>query len=157
MKKKLLVLPTLFLILAFLLQGCSGTIDRTGFMSPVKIQIPNGVKNDTATVSFVKSSEKLINALSDRVENIARNGKDLIGKQEEDMTMMEKIKMTKLSVQFFAAGGSLAKELVSVQNYIENKQKQGVNETDMKAYKTVEKALENRINQLNNKYKNLFK
>ncbi len=145
------------LIFLFILQSCgSGRIDRTGFMKPVKIDIPNDVKNDKETVSFVKSSEKLINALSDRMENVAINGKDLLAKKSEDMSVLEKIKMTKLSVQFLSIGKSLSDELVKIQHYIEKKHNEGVSENDMKVYEAVEKALEKRINALDNKYKNLI-
>ena len=157
MKKLITSVSVLLLVvLSVSLQSCSGKIDRTGFMPPVKIRIPNDVKKDAATVSFIKSSEKVINELSDRVENIARNGKDLLKKNEEDMSVMDKIKMTKLSVQFIAAGSSLANELEKIQQYVEKKQEDGVSETDMKAYEAVEKALEKRINQLDEKYKNLY-
>ncbi len=158
MKKLIISVSVLLLVvLSVSLQSCSGKIDRTGFMPPVKIRIPNDVKKDASTVSFIESSEKVINELSDRIENIARNGKDLLNKNEKDMSVMDKIKMTKLSVQFIAAGSSLANELEKIQQYVEKKQEDGVSETDMKAYEAVEKAVEKRINQLNDKYKNLYK
>ena len=146
----------LLMVLSVSLQSCSGKIDRTGFMPPVKIRIPNDVKNDAAIVSFIRSSEKVINALSDRMENIAVNGKDLLGKKDKDMSVMDKIKMTKMSVQLLSVGASLTNELVKIQHYIEKKQKEGISETDLKAYDAVEKALEKRIDALNNKYKNLI-
>ena len=154
-KYRLSMLPLLFLMTAALLQSCSGKIDRTGFMPPVKIQIPEDAKADKATVEFVKSSEILINALSDKIEDIATNGKELLAKKDQDMTLMDNLKMTKLSVQFLSAGKSLTDELTKVQQYIEQKQKEGVSEADMKVYEAVEKTLENRINQLNKKYKDL--
>lgn len=152
---KFSLLPGLFFLAIIMLQSCSGKIDRTGFMPPLKIKIPNDVKKDVSTVEFINSSEKVINELSDRVENIARNGKGLLNKKEEDMSMMEKIKMTKLSVQFLSAGKSLADALAKIQSYVEKKQKEGVSNADMKAYEAVEKAMEKRINDLNKKYKDL--
>jgi len=154
---KIVLWSILFLMLLPALQSCTGNhIDRTGFMPPVKIRIPNDVKKDAATVSFIKSSEKVINELSDRMENIAVNGKGLFGKNEQDMTMMDKIKMTKLSFQFLSAGTSLVNELDKIQHYVDTKEREGVSEADLKAYETVEKALEKRINALNNKYKDII-
>ncbi len=145
------------LVLAVILQNCSSLpVDRTGFLPPVKIRISNGVMKDTATANFVKSSEKVINELSDRMENVARNGKELLRKKDEDMTVMEKINMTKLSVQFMAVSNSLANEMEKIQHYIDEKQTKGISKMDLKAYESVEKAIEKRINDLNNKYKDLI-
>lgn len=124
-------------------------------MPPVKIQVPKEVESDTAVMSFVNASQKVINEYSDKMENVATKGKDLLNKKEEDMSLMEKIRMTKLSVQFMSAGTSLVKELEKIQRHIE-KTKEGVSKTDMKVYEAVEKALENRINALNIKYKNII-
>jgi len=156
MKKTGVAIPAIMLLLFAVLQSCSKHLDRTGFMPPVKIHIPNDAKKDSSTVAFVKSSEKVINELSDRVENIAMNGKDLFGKNEEDLSVMDKIRMTKLSVQFLAAGNSLVTELENIQRYIDKKQEEGVSETDLKAYEAVEKAIEKRIRKLNKKYKHLI-
>lgn len=157
MKKTRFIIPFVFLIVLPLFQGCtSKPIDRTGFMSPVKITIPNDVKQDKTTVAFVKSSEKLINALSDRMEYIAMHGKDLLNKKEEDMSVMDKIQMTKLSVQFLSVSKDLAMEMDKIQKYVEKKQEEGVSASDMKVYEAVEKALEKRIEKLNNKYKHLI-
>ena len=155
MKNRITILSGLFLIVLPFLQSCTGKIDRTGFMAPVKIQVPKEVKNDTAVMSFVNASQKVINEFSDKMENVATKGKDLLNKKEEDMSVMEKIRMTKLSVQFMSAGTSLGLELEKIQRYIVKKQKEGVNKADMKAYEAIEKALEKRINALNEKYKDL--
>jgi hypothetical protein len=155
-RKTLFIISFIMLSLPFF-QSCStGTINRKGFLPPVKISIPNEVKNDTATVSFIHSSEKIINEFSDRMEDIASNNQDLLKKKQEDMSVMDKIKMARVSVQFLAVGGSMANELVKIQQYVDRKQKEGVSENDMKAYKEVEKVVEKRINDLNNKYKNLI-
>lgn len=138
------------------MQGCINHIDRTGFLPPVKIQIPDKVKKDTATVNFIRSSEKVINELSDKMEYVALNGKEILNKKDQDLTVMDKIKMTKLSVQFMSAGSSLVNEMEKIQHYIDQKQKKGISKMDLKAYEAVEKAIEKRINQLNKKYKKLI-
>jgi hypothetical protein len=157
MKKNLLNIPLLFLIVLPLFQGCtSKPIDRTGFMPPVKIQIPRDAKQNKTTADFVKSSEKLMNTLSDRIEYIAMNGKELLNKNEEDLTVMDKIQMTKLGIQLLSVNKDLVSEMDKIQKYVEKKQKEGVSASDMKAYEAVEKAFEKRIEKLNNKYKKLM-
>ena len=147
----------LFIALSVSLLSCSKPIDRTGFMPPVKIRIPNDLKNDAATLAFIKSSEKVINDFSDQIENLAVNGKDILSKKEDDLSIMDKIKLTKMSIQFLAVGNSLANELEKIQKYIDKKQEEGISESDMKVYNALEKATEKRIQDLNEKYKYLIK
>jgi len=157
MKKLKTIIPILSFFMAMIfLQGCINHIDRTGFLPPVKIQIPNKIKKDTATVNFIRSYEKVINELSDKMEYVALNGKEILNKKDQDLTVMDKIKMTKLSVQFMSAGSSLVNEMEKIQRYIDQKQKKGISKMDLEAYGAVEKAIEKRINQLNKKYKKLI-
>ena len=146
----------LLVVLMASLQSCSRPIDRTGFLPPVKITIPDDVKNDSATLVFIKSSEKVINNLSDRMEDIAVNGKNILSKKEDDLSVLDKIKLTKMSVQFISVGNSLANELEKVQKYVNRKQEEGITETDLKVYRNLEKAIEKRIAELNKKYKHLI-
>ena len=146
------LLPALFLVFAALLQSCNSKPDRTGFMPPVKIKVPAEVKQDREVMKFVNSSEKVINELSDKMERAAIQGKDLFNKPEEDMTFMEKMKMTKLGLEFLSCSKSMYEELSEIQRYIERKQKEGAGKADMKAFEAVESTLEKRINDLNRKY-----
>ncbi len=146
------ILPVLFLIFVTLFTGCKSKVDRTGFMPPVKIQVPAEVKQDREVMRFVNSSEKVINELSDKMERAATDGKDLFMKDEKDMTLMEKMKMTKLGLEFLSCSKSMAEKLLEIQRYIETKQKEGVSGADMKAFEAVENTLEKRINDLNRKY-----
>ena len=158
MKQKLSGILLSLIALAILLSSCSHPVpeSRKGFLPPVSIRIPQKVKKDSTTVTFIHASEKVINELSDQVEYIALNEKELLQKDKGDLSVMEKIEVAKLSMQFIAAGNSLLNELDKIQQYIEQKQKEGISNVDLEAYKSVEKAIESRIKQLNQKYKNLI-
>ncbi len=121
-----------FFIVLFFFTGCTGKIDRTGFLQPVTIKIPNDIKNDKQKVEFIKSSEKIINELSDRIENIARNYNELLNKKEEELTVVDKIKLTKISVELISAGKSLTYELNKINEHTEKKQEERINESDLK-------------------------
>jgi hypothetical protein len=147
----------LLLALAIGMQSCTHhPVDRTGFLPPVKIKIPPSVKKDSATVRFIRSSEKVINTLSDKMEYLAKNGKGLLNKKDNELSVMDKLNMAKLSMEFMAAGSSLASEMEKIQQYIDKKEKEGVSKNELKPYKSVEKAIEKRMNALNKKYKNLM-
>ena len=54
-----------------------------------------------------------------------------------------------------SAGKLLTDELNKINEHMEKKQEEGINESDLKIYEIVEKAIEKRINQLDEKYKYL--
>ena len=149
----------LFLLILLLatLAGCTHqSVDRTGFLPPLKIRIPREARKDPATVAFVRSSEVLINSLSDKMEYIAANGRDILVKNEADLTVLDKIKLVKMNLELVSVSESLIDEMDKIQDYVEKKEKEGVSRSDLKAYEAVEKAIEKRISQLNKKYKKLI-
>ncbi len=150
------VISIFFLIFLFM-QSCVNHIDRTGFLPPVKIEIPQVSKNDKNAVEFIKTSETIINTLSDKMEAIAREGFKIVNKEKDQRSVIDKVKMAKLSIDFFSDGNKLNDEMEKIQKYIENKQNNGINESELQAYEAVEKAFENRVLQLNKKYNKLFK
>ena len=156
--KKLRLITTFAIVFIspFLFHSCSGKIDRSNFLPPVKIEIPDDVKNDKETVDFIKSCENDINKLSDKVEYVINQEKDVVAKNENDLTFFEKIKLIKLKMELMSAGSSMADELEKIKKYIDKKQKEGVSNADLKAYKVIEEALVKRITLLNEKYE-IFK
>lgn len=150
-------LVLLLLLFSLLLQHCTHQpVNRKGFLPPVKIRIPREARNNPATVAFVKSSEALINTLSDKVEYLAVQGKALLNKNTDDLSVIDKIKLAKVNVEMLSAGNSLIEKMDKIQEYVKKKEKEGVSRNDLKAYEAVEKAIEKRINQLNKKYKKLM-
>ena len=156
MKKNLkMTTLTIVFILPFIFQSCSEKVERGSFLPPVKIEIPNDVKNHKETVDYIKSCEKDINELSDRVEYILSSEKSILDKDEKDITLFDRIKLIKLNIELMSAGSSMADELEKVRKYIDNKK--NVSNADIQAYKEIEKTLVKRITLLNDKYKYLNK
>ncbi len=150
-------LVLLLLIFSFLLQNCTHQpVDRTGFLPPLKIRIPREARKDPATVAFVRSSEVVINTLSDKMEYIAANSQDILVKDDTDLTALDKIKLIKMNLELVSVSESLIDEMDKIQDYVEKKEKEGVSQSDLKAYEAVEKAIEKRISQLNRKYNKLI-
>lgn len=159
-KRSLITLSSagVFVLVMMLMSSCShhAPMNRKGFLPPVSIRISSKVKKDSAAVAFIRASEKVINELSDRVEYIAQNEKDLLQKDNDDLSVMEKLKVAKLSIEFLSAGNSLLNELDKIQQHIDQKQKKGISDADLEAYESIEKAIEQRIERLNQKYKSLI-
>lgn len=156
LKFRTVIFICLSFIMSVITNSCVNNIDRTGFLPPVRIEIPQASQKNKKAVEFIKSSEKIINSLSDKMEAVAKDGLEIVNKKNQQ-TVLDQIKMAKLSIDFFSDGNKLNDEMQKIQNYIDSKQKRGINESELQAYKAVEKAFENRVLQLNKKYNKLFK
>jgi polyhydroxyalkanoate synthesis regulator protein len=152
--KSLVLLFTINLILV----SCGSKTDRdSDFLPLVKIQIPEEIKGDQELVDLIKSSEKSINEFSDNIERLAVDGKDILSKKEEDYTLTDGLKAGKLMLQFVSNSTQMTSAMQNFTTYVEKKQEQGIiNEQQYKALEQVGKSLENRIDQINKKYKNYF-
>ena len=154
---------TLLLFLAsIILTACSGDKNKrnSDFLAPIEIAIPDEIKDDAGLVDLVKSSEKSINEFSDNIEKMLIEGEDLIQKTkkgEEESSMMDKLKVGKMMVDFASNSTQIVTTMENFDTYVQEKQKQGeVNDAQLKALKQTGKAFKNRMSELNKKYKYLL-
>lgn len=148
----------LLLTLNMFLISCGSKSERSpDFLPPVKIQIPAEVQDDQELVDLIKSSEKSINEFSDNIERLAVDGKEILSKEEEDYSLTDGLKAGKLMMQFVSNSTQMASTMQDFGNYVDKKQSQGmISEQQYKALEEVSKTLEDRIDQINNKYKDYF-
>ena len=152
----------LFFLASIILAACSGDKNKrnSDFLAPIKIAIPDEIKDDAELVNLVKSSEKSINEFSDNIEKMLIDGEDLIQKTkkgEEESTMMEKLKVGKMMVDFASNSKEIVNTMEKFDTYVQEKQKQGeVNDAQLKALEQTGKAFKNRMNELNKKYKHIL-
>lgn len=148
-----------FLFIAVLLNSCGDNKNEErnkDFLTPLKIEIPTELAENTEAVEFIQSSESAINEFSDNIEELAIEGKDILSKKTEELDAMDKIKLGKMAIHFVSNSTQMASALQNVQLYIENAESNGLKESQIKTLENVEKAMENRITEINNKYKNYF-
>jgi hypothetical protein len=147
----------MLLLLPFMLQNCSSHYENPDYLPSLKIKIPQDAKKDSALVSFILSNEKVINELSNQFEDVAQEIGWYSGKDENDLTLMDKMKLVKLGVNFYTISDQLSEEKRIIDHYVEKKRLENINEADISAYLAVKKALEKRVEELNKKYKNITK
>ncbi len=156
---KFLIKKTLsVLLIGILFISCSTKNKRnSNFLPPLSINIPEEIKSDTELVEVIKSSEKAINELSDNIEQLAIDGKDVLEMKEENRGLMDNLKMGKLMVQFVSNSTKLTKLIDDFDNYKKKQTSQGLmNDTQLKALEKVGESFGNRMKQINEKYKNYF-
>jgi t-SNARE complex subunit (syntaxin) len=150
------VTTTLFAVLfiTVLISSCtSGKKRDADFLPPMKIEIPDEIKGDKDLVEIVESSEKAINEFSDNIERIAVDGKDVLNKKDEDLTLMDQMKIAKMAVEFISNSTQMAQALDQFNSYVEKKQSQGIiNDAQLKALEQVELSFEKRMEQIETKY-----
>ncbi len=153
MKKTTTTLIALFLVAIFITSCSSGRKRDADFLPPLKIEIPNEIKGDKELVDVVQASEKAINEFSDNIERIALDGKDILNKEDEDLTLMDKMKMAKMAVEFISNSTQMAAALEKFDTYAKSKEEQGIiNDTQLKALEQVELSFEKRMNEIETKY-----
>ena len=154
MKNTIIIL----LISSALLAACSNSNKRNvSFLPPLKISISDEIKRDEELVDVIKSSEKAMNELSDNMEQLIIEGKDIYTKKQEDLSLMEQLKVGKLMVEFVSNSTQMAATIEKFDTYVETQKSQElINDTQLKALEEVGVAFQKRINDINEKYKNYF-
>ena len=150
----------LTLIVLFLgaLFSCEKKIDRNPeFLPPFSIEIPKELEENQEAVAFIRSSEKTLNEFSDRIEELVYEGKDILNKDPESLTLGEKLTAGRLAVQFVTNSSQMTNEMQKVNRYIEKARSKGWDESQIAALKTVEQAMEDRLDQIEKKYGSYFK
>jgi glycerol-3-phosphate responsive antiterminator len=151
---------TIFLLLIVLfISSCDSKKEKRNpdFLKPLKIEIPKELENNEDAIAFIRSSENAINEFSDNIEELALNGKDVLFKDVDEMGTMDKIKLGKMAVQFVSNSTQMAGVLEDAQKYVEKAKANGLDESQIKSLEIIEKTVENRITEINNKYKDYFK
>lgn len=150
---------TVFLLLIVLLVStCNSKKEKRNpaFLKPLKIEIPQELESNIDAIEFIKSSENAINEFSDNIEELALDGKDVLFKDVDEMGAIDKIKLGKMAVQFVSNSTQLAGVLEDAQKYVEKAQANGFDENQIKSLEIIEKTVENRIAEINNKYQDYF-
>ena len=156
--KKITTAVFAMLFITILISSCtSGSKRGADFLPPVKIEIPNEIKGDKELVDIVQSSEKAINEFSDNIERIAVDGKEVLTKNDEDLTLMDQMKIAKMAVEFVSNSTQMAATLEQFETYMNSKQEQGIiNDTQLKALEQVALSFEKRMDEIEAKYNKYY-
>ncbi len=87
-------------VTAILFSSCGNSPSSSGKLPPLKIEVPAELKGNPEIVQFIKDSEEAINLYSNTAEDLAEDCKEFVGKNEEDLTMLDKVKMVSVLGQF---------------------------------------------------------
>ncbi len=151
------------ILIAFLgmfIVGCTGggkRAHRSDFLQPLKIEIPNEIKQDAELVALVKESEAAINEFSDNMEYLIVDMKPFMDKKEEELSTFERLKLTKIVAQFVANSTKGALVLTKIAAYSDERSMTDNPLTDeqLKVIAVVVDTFEKRMQQLDEKYQKI--
>ncbi len=148
---------TVFVISINILACSTGNKRNADFLPPLKISIADEINDDAELVEVIKTSEKAMNEFSDNIEQLVIDGKDILNKKDEEQSLIDGLKAGKLMVQFVTNSTQMAKLIEEFDTYKSTKKEQGViDDKQLKALEQVGNALNKRMNEINDKYKNYF-
>ncbi len=151
------------ILIAFLgmfIIGCTGggkRSHRSDFLPPLKIEIPNEIKQDAELAALVKDSEAAINEFSDNMEYLIVDMKPFMDKKEEELSTFERLKLTKIVAQFVANSTKGALVLTKIATYSDERSmtENPLTDEQLKAIAVVVDTFEKRMQQLDEKYQKI--
>lgn len=142
------------LLVVLLSHSCNNKPSSSDRLAPLKIDVPPELKDKKEIVEFIKDSEEAINLYSNTAEELAKDCKEFIGKKEEDLNMLDKVKMVAIFGQFtanFSQGAIKYSEMLDQTSVFE----EGLTEEQTAALATVLELFNQRMEQLEEKYKDI--
>ncbi len=149
---------SVLIIISVVFIACSnGSKRNSNFLPPLSVEVPNEISGDAELVKVIKSSEKAINELSDNLEQLVIDSKNVLEMKEEERSIMDNLKMGKLMVEFVSNSTELAKLIDEFDTYQKEQSSQGLmSDAQLSALEKVGESFGNRMKQIDEKYKNYF-
>lgn len=154
MKNSLLFFGKLTLVL-LIISACS-TERKGDYLPPLKTEIPEALKANADAITFIEESIVALNEWSVTFEDFVVECEPFIGKEESELSTMDKLELGKIMMEFVASMGQFAVNMAemdqnatTVEYYLDA--------TGQEALHGVLTIFENRITELNIKYQDFGK
>lgn len=147
------LLTIIILVIVSLTPSCTNK-SSSNTLPPLRIEIPEELKRNDEIVKFIKASEEAINLYSDTAEELAEDCKSFAGKKEEELNMLDKVKMVAALGKFTSNFAQFASKYNEMEDQTKTLE-EGLNEEQAVALTTVMEAFKHRMEQLEEKYKDI--
>lgn len=147
---------SLLVIVVALIVSCNSNQSDVNYLPELKVEIPDELADNTEAIEFIKNSTAALNQWSITFEDLVIECEPFIGKTEEELSTMDKLKMGKIIMELMANMGKFTMqvgELEKSASIIAD----GLNEQEVKAFNLVQESFKNRITELGEKYKDFGK
>lgn len=145
------------LIVAFVvfLASCSdSTKNKVETMPPLEVEIPAELQDNPEVVKFIRASEKSINEFANKVEKFYIQNPELLSKEAEEMSMVEKLKVMKVAGEMAISFGEFSMHYAEMNSKMENFEAL-MDEEQVVAMAAVGEAFEKRMRILEQRLENI--
>jgi len=149
----------IMIIMIFMsLYSCSKKEKRNpNFISPLNIDIPNDLSDDTEIFSFISYSENRINEISDDIEFIASEQSSLINKKQDSLTVTDQLSTIRKMIHFYSDCSELENTITEFDEHIKDfKSDKNINEKQQKELIAISNKFKHRAKVLKHKYPELY-
>lgn len=133
----------------------SKSVKNGYFLPPVKIEIPAELQGNKDAIVLIETSEKAINEFSNNIETLIVENEDIWNKKSEDLSIMEQITLATTMAQFAVNSTEMAAIMEKMNGTDGEEVLKNLNEKQIKAFESVSKIFEERMNEIDKKYKDL--
>lgn len=142
MKKLSYIVMIVFV--AFMVSCNNKKANKVETMPPLAVEIPAKLQENPEIVKFIRASEKSINEFANKVESFYIENPDLLTKDVEEMSMVEKLKVMKVAGEMAIAFGEFSMHYAEMNTKMENFEEM-MDEEQIAAMSTVGEAFEKRM------------
>lgn len=147
------IVSLVFLIIS----SCSSDKAKKGdYLPPLKAEIPESLQDNDEAKKFIEESTDALNQWSITLEDLVVECEPFVGKDESELSAMDKLKLGKIMMEFVANMGQFAVKVAEMEQFATSIE-DGLDDQEMEAMAVVMDSFENRINEINEKYKNFGK
>jgi hypothetical protein len=145
------------ILILFSLTNCSSNKAKKGDYLPLlKTEIPASLKDNEEAKKFIEESTSVLNQWSVTFEDLVVECEPFVGKDESELSTMDKLKLGKIMMEFVANMGQFAVKMAEMEQFATSIE-DGLDEDEMQAMAAVMDAFEIRIQEINTKYKDFGK
>lgn len=146
-----------FIVVPMLLMSCSGNSSKNSSeadqkLGKLKVEIPAELNDKPEVVNYINGMNEVADEYALIIDQVMDEAGHLVGVPEEDLTMMQKIKLVKLTAEV------ASKSTVTMAKWAEYQEQrvaieEQMTDEELEALNTVWTRFEERIKQIDNKYK----
>lgn len=149
------------LLFAFFLltlsSACSSEKEKSAnYLPPFEVEVPKELKGNKPIEKFIDESKTSLNKWSNALEDLAVQCEPYVGKEESELTTMEKVKLGKIMMEFVANMGQFAVKVAEMEQ-MATAIEEDLNPEELQALTAVMDSFELRIQEINHKYKDFGK
>jgi len=147
----------IFILFAGVLYSCKSEKEpKYNYLPDLKVEIPASLKDNPEAIEFINGSSQALNEWSKNLEDLVIECQPYVGKEESELSAMDKLKLGKLMMEFMSDMGRFAVKAAEMDQHF-TQIEDGLTEGQQQAFVTVMNAFKTRIEEINTRYQNFGK